>query len=118
MCMYLFIYEQTAGPGQGVCAPRLPHPAAKALAVPTTLMENMDDIQNWQQTKVASAKPMKHRHTMKPADDDTIDMEKTARGTHTVGLTFLLIGSICNVSIEQRMRIALCSWPHLLGIVT
>lgn len=63
-------------------APRLPHPAAKALAVPTTLALNMEDVQNWQHTKVASAKPMKQRATMNPAELVTTDMQNTAQA-HT-----------------------------------
>jgi hypothetical protein len=45
----------------------LPQPAANALAEPTTLVLNMEVHQNWQATKVASAKPMNRRLTMKPA---------------------------------------------------
>ena len=50
--------------------PRLPSPAAVALAVPTTLGANMSEHQNWLVTKVAPAQPMKnlvrchtHMHT-------------------------------------------------------
>lgn len=63
-------------------APRLPHPAENALAVPTTSALNMLEHQNWQHTKVASAKPMKQRATMKPAESVTKDMQKTTQG-HT-----------------------------------
>ena len=41
--------------------PKLPQPAAVALAVPTTLGENMSEHQNWLVTKVAPAQPMKNR---------------------------------------------------------
>lgn len=59
-------------------APELPQPAAKALAVPTTLAENMQEVQNWQHTKEASAKPMKQRDTINPAELVTMDMANTA----------------------------------------
>ena len=60
-------------------APRLPQPPAKALAVPTTLGLNMQELQNWQHTKQASAKPMAQRVMMNVAESVTIDMENTAR---------------------------------------
>ena len=60
-------------------APRLPQPPAKALAVPTTLGLNMQELQNWQHTKQASAKPMAQRVTMNVAESVTIDMQNTAR---------------------------------------
>ena len=59
-------------------APAVPQPPAKALAVPTTLGENMHEVQNWQHTKVASAKPMTQREMMKPAELLTMDMQNTA----------------------------------------
>ena len=40
--------------------PKLPQPAAVALAVPTTLGANMSEHQNWLVTKVAPAQPMKN----------------------------------------------------------
>ena len=45
----------------------LTQPAAKALAVPTILVLNMDVHQNWQATKVANENPMNNLETMKPA---------------------------------------------------
>ncbi len=60
-------------------APRLPQPPAKALAVPTTLGLNMQELQNWQHTKQASAKPMAQRVMMNVAESVTIDMANTAR---------------------------------------
>ena len=48
-------------------APRLPHPAATALAVPTTLEVNMRVHQYWHMTKVPPAKPMHSRVTVNPA---------------------------------------------------
>lgn len=58
--------------------PRLPHPAAMPFAVPTTLLLNMELIQNWQDTKVAKENPMKKRTTMKPVTSDTVAIEYTA----------------------------------------
>eukprot|EP00438_Fugacium_kawagutii_P036205 Skav225352 [mRNA] locus=scaffold652:23527:23939:- [translate_table: standard] len=44
--------------------PKLPQPAAVALAVPTTFGENIKEHQNWFVTKVAPAHPMKNRITV------------------------------------------------------
>ena len=63
--------------GDGL-APRLPQPPAKALAVPTTLGLNMQELQNWQHTKQASAKPMAQRVMMNVAESVTMDMQNTA----------------------------------------
>ena len=40
--------------------PKLPQPAAVALAVPTTFGANISEHQNWLVTKVAPAQPMKN----------------------------------------------------------
>ena len=56
----------------------MPQPPAKALAVPTTLGLNMQELQNWQHTKQASAKPMAQRVMMNVAELVTMDMENTA----------------------------------------
>ncbi len=58
--------------------PRLPQPAAVPLTKPTILLLKKELIQNWQETKVASAKPMKKRTMMKPLMVETVAMEKTA----------------------------------------
>jgi hypothetical protein len=42
----------------------LAQPAAKALAEPTTVSENMELIQNWLATKLAREKPTRKRTTM------------------------------------------------------
>ena len=60
-------------------APELPQPPAKALAVPTTLGLNMQELQNWQHTKQASAKPMAQRVMMNVAESVTMDMQNTVR---------------------------------------
>ncbi len=60
-------------------APIFPQPPAKALAVPTTLGENMMELQNWQHTKHARPKPMQQRTMMKPVLPVTMLMRNTAR---------------------------------------
>ena len=47
--------------------------------MPTTLGLNMQELQNWQHTKQASAKPMAQRVMMNVAESVTIDMANTAR---------------------------------------
>lgn len=54
-----------------------------ALAVPTTLVENMELIQYWQETNVASTNPMKKRHMMKPVAFVTAAIE-AVHGTVTM----------------------------------
>ena len=71
--------SQNAAGGAGRPAPALPQPPAKALAVPTTLGLNMQELQNWQHTKQASAKPMAQRVMMNVAESVTMDMQNTAR---------------------------------------
>lgn len=56
----------------------MPQPPAKALAVATTVAENMTEVQYWQGTKEDRLKPMMQRQIMKAADDCTRDMPKTA----------------------------------------
>jgi len=46
--------------------PRLPQPAAVALAIPTHLPLNMTDIQNWHATNVARPSPMPKRQIKNP----------------------------------------------------
>jgi hypothetical protein len=52
--------------------------------VPTILVLNMEEHQNWQPTKVHSEKPMKKRHSRKPMPLVTSAMEKTAGAVHSV----------------------------------
>ena len=47
--------------------------------MPTTLGLNMQELQNWQHTKHASAKPMAQRVTMNVAESVTMDMLNTER---------------------------------------
>ena len=47
--------------------------------MPTTLGLNMQELQNWQQTKQASAKPMAQRVMMNVAESVTMDMLNTAQ---------------------------------------
>lgn len=58
--------------------PRLPHPPARPLAVPTTGAENMELIQNWVETKVASENPAKKRTKMKEVGEAAAAAKKTA----------------------------------------
>ena len=44
--------------------PALPQPPTMALAVPTTLGENIMLLQNWQMTNAASDQPMSMRSIM------------------------------------------------------
>mmetsp|Transcript_6679 Transcript_6679/g.18654 ORF Transcript_6679/g.18654 Transcript_6679/m.18654 type:complete len:201 (-) Transcript_6679:191-793(-) len=46
--------------------PRLPQPPTRALAVPTTSLVNMREVQYWHMTKVPPTRPMKRRRTMRP----------------------------------------------------
>ena len=78
-CCIVSGVSQNAAGGAGQLAPALPQPPAKALAVPTTLGLNMQELQNWQHTKQASAKPMAQRVMMNVAESVTIDMQNTAR---------------------------------------
>ena len=45
-------------------SPALPQPPATALAMPTTVGENMMEDQNWQMTKAAREHPMNRRSMM------------------------------------------------------
>lgn len=56
--------------------PMLAQPAATPLASPTTGPENMELIQNWLATKLASEKPTRKRIRMNDFGDDTRDMER------------------------------------------
>lgn len=57
--------------------PILAQPAATPLARPTVQPENMELIQNWLDTKLASEKPMKKRRTMKDRGDVIREVERT-----------------------------------------
>ena len=77
-------------------APRLPQPPAKALAVPTTLGLNMQELQNWQHTKQASAKPMAQRVMMNVAESVTMDMAEHCAQARVYGvMTGNLISLVC-----------------------
>ncbi len=64
--------------------PRLPHPAAVPFTSPIILLLNIVLIQNWQETNVASEKPMKNRARMNPEMVDTDAMEKTAGAANMI----------------------------------
>mmetsp|Transcript_53970 Transcript_53970/g.161526 ORF Transcript_53970/g.161526 Transcript_53970/m.161526 type:complete len:201 (-) Transcript_53970:403-1005(-) len=51
--------------------PRLPHPPTSALAVPTTSLVNMRDVQYWHMTKVDPPMPMKKRRTARAVASST-----------------------------------------------
>mmetsp|Transcript_13031 Transcript_13031/g.17463 ORF Transcript_13031/g.17463 Transcript_13031/m.17463 type:complete len:211 (+) Transcript_13031:1011-1643(+) len=51
--------------------PRLPQPPTRALAVPTTSLVNIREVQYWHMTNVPPAKPMKRRRTARPAAELT-----------------------------------------------
>ena len=55
--------------------PRLPHPPATPLAVPTTLLENMELIQYWVETKVAKEKPVKKRTRRNEVGDEIMEVK-------------------------------------------
>ena len=58
-------------------SPALPQPPATALAMPTTVGENMMDDQNWQMTKVAREHPMNRRSMMYPTAPSTTAIQNT-----------------------------------------
>jgi hypothetical protein len=78
--MYLFFINwYTRGMINWVAPPpKLPQPAANPFAVPTILLLNMELIQNWHDTNVASENPMKNRTVMNPEMELTVAMEYTA----------------------------------------
>jgi hypothetical protein len=58
--------------------PRLPHPAAIPLAVPTMRVLNMELTQYSHETNVAREKPMKNRLTRNPPASSTSAIANTA----------------------------------------
>merc|ERR1711920_617747 len=66
--------------GMRVCVrppPRLPHPPAVALAVPTTLLLNMIEFQNWFTTKVEPRQDTKKRAIIRPVPPVTSVLNET-----------------------------------------
>ena len=59
--------------------PRLPQPAAMALAVPTTSRVNIREVQNWHITNVPPAIPMNNLRTERPTEVFT-------KPVHAVGI--------------------------------
>ena len=55
--------------------PKFPQPPATPLAVPTTLEENMELIQNWVETNVARENPVKNRARKNVTGDETIEVK-------------------------------------------
>jgi hypothetical protein len=58
--------------------PRLPQPAAVALARPTMALLYICEHQTWQVTKAARPRPMMARHTMNASADSTQSMPSIA----------------------------------------
>lgn len=56
--------------------PMLAQPAEKPLARPTTQLENMQLIQNWLATKLASEKPVRKRRAMKECGEEMREVER------------------------------------------
>lgn len=61
--------------------PKLPHPPATPLAVPTTGEENIELIQNWVETNVAKEKPAERRNYFTTSNFVQTCVAKNARGT-------------------------------------
>lgn len=58
--------------------PKLPHPPARALALPTRTAVNITDVQYWQATNEERLKPMMQRQTIKDVEELTNDIPNTA----------------------------------------